>query len=802
MTGLVVVSHSRALARAAVAMAAEMLHGADVRIEVAAGLDETTFGTDATAIAAALEAADDGRGTVVLMDLGSAVISAELALELVAPDVRERAVLCPGPLVEGLVVAAVTAAGGASPTEVAAEAASALAGKRSHLGSAEPDISAAAVAPTVTAAVALTNRHGLHARPAARLVQLARSYDARVLLRNLDTGAGPVPADSLSRVATLGAVEGQRLEVSAAGPEARQAVAALEDLVARRFDEADVAPLSPVAATVGPLPASPGIAIGPAVVAGSQDVTLPDLPPGPVDVERAELDRATATAADEITRLRRSTARGVGEDEARIFDAHLALLDDLGDAARARVEEGASAASAWATAVDVVAGEWDALADPYLRGRAADVRAVGRQVARALLRADDLDLEGEGVLVAGDLTPAEVAGLDLSAIRGIVLAAGSPTGHAAILARSRSIPTVVAAGEQLLTVAPGTVVALDGSTGEVVVDPSPDAVGRLRERQSAQRRVAAAALASASAPATTADGVEILVGANLGSVADALEAGRHGADLAGLVRTEFLYLDRAEPPTVEEQVTVYRSLAEALGGRRLTLRTLDVGGDKPLSYGPHPAEANPFLGVRGLRLALADRRLLLDQLEAVAVVARTTPVSLMFPMVSVLDELLEVRELVDKAFGGDEPDGFRVGIMVEVPAAALKAAAFAPHVDFLSIGTNDLTQYALAAERGNPAVAALGDALDPGVLQLIAAVGAGAAGGPLVAVCGELAADAAAVPLLVALGVRELSVAPSAVPLVKEAVRRSRAADPDLVGRCLGAPGPAEVRAILGGSAG
>jgi phosphocarrier protein FPr len=799
MTGLVVVSHSRVLAEAAVAMAGEMLHGAQVRIEVAAGLDATTFGTDATAIAAALTAADDGTGVVVLMDLGSAVISAELALELVEPAVRDRTVLCPAPLVEGLVVAAVAAAGGASAAAVAAEAMEALAAKQTDLGPAGsgPVAEAPALPAGVSTTVTLTNRHGLHARPAARLVQVAGRYDARLTLRNLDTGAGPVPATSLSRVATLGALEGHRLEVSASGAQADAALAAVADLVARRFDETEPRPAPVAAVGAGPLPASPGIAIGPAVPVATVEPELPDRPARGPEVDRAELAAAIGTARTEIGRLRATMAHAVGEDEARIFDAHLALLEDLDAAARERVDGGASATAAWTSAVEGIAGEWEGLADPYLRTRAADVRAVGRQVALALSGVPSSVIDGDGVLLAADLTPAEVAALDTERIVGIVLAGGSPTGHAAILARSRGIPAVVAAGADVLATEPGTTVALDGTTGQLVLDPAAEVVARLRERQRTERASMQRALASASEPAVTTDGVSVLVGANLGSVEDAEEAARCGADLAGLVRTEFLYLDRTTPPTPAEQIEVYGALGTALGGRRLVLRTLDVGGDKPLSYAAGPVEANPFLGVRGLRLALAERTLLLDQLEAIAAVARQTPVSVMFPMVSTLAELAEVRELVDKAFGGARPDDFRIGIMVEVPAAALKAAAFAPDVDFFSIGTNDLTQYTLAAERGNPAVAALGDPLDPAVLQLVGSVATGAAGGPLVAVCGELAADPVAVPLLVALGVRELSVAPSSVPLVKEAVRRSQAVDAELVRRCLTASGPDEVRAIL-----
>jgi phosphocarrier protein FPr len=363
-------------------------------------------------------------------------------------------------------------------------------------------------------------------------------------------------------------------------------------------------------------------------------------------------------------------------------------------------------------------------------------------------------------------------------VTGVLLAFGSPTSHAAILTRARGIPAVVGLGPAVLDIPDGTPIALDGSTGEVAVDPPAEALAAFRERAAGQAADSARAAARAASPAVTRDGVPVAVGANLGSVADAHAAAAHGADLAGLVRTEFLFLDRDEAPGVAEQEAVYRAIAEALGGRRITLRTLDVGGDKPLRYLPGPAEANPFLGVRGIRHSLAHPGLLADQLLAVVRVAHDAPVSVMFPMVSTVDEVVRARALLDAAVARDgraRPAGLHVGIMVEVPATALKAAAFAPYVDFISIGTNDLTQYALAAERGNAALAALADGCDPGVLRLVDLACRGVAGRAEVAVCGELAADERAVPLLTALGVRELSVPPFAVPAVKEAVRAAGA---------------------------
>ncbi|ODT99377.1 MAG: phosphoenolpyruvate--protein phosphotransferase [Pseudonocardia sp. SCN 72-86] len=812
LVGIVVVSHSRALADAAVALAREMVHDGGPRIEVAAGLDETTFGTDATAIMTAVEAADDGAGVVVLMDLGSAVLSAELALEMLDPDVAAGAVLCAAPLVEGLVAAVVTAAGGADSAGVAAEATDALTAKTAQLGGgpagASTPAAPAADGPTVT--FTLADPHGLHARPASRLVGAVRGLDADVQARNTSTGSDWAPVASLSRLATLGGLVGHVIEVRASGPDA---ATALDRVVEAAADSGltGAARPTPVApqqvrspdAPVRPLGASPGIAVGPARPLRAATFDVDDTPTGDPAAERARLDRARADAAHAIEAVRDRTATTAGADEAAIFDAHLALLDDpdLVDDAHTGIAAGRAAGRAWADAVDNAAARFAALPADYLRARAADVRAVGDEVLRALTGATAPAVTpGDGVLVAADLTPADAAGLDPATVTGVVLAAGSPTAHAAILLRAKGIPAVVGAGAHVLDVVAGTVVAVDGATGEVLVDPTPEQADRFAARAAARAERDRAARARASEPAVTGDGTTVLVGVNAGSAADAAAT---GADLAGLVRTEFLFLGRDDAPGVDEQEAAYREVAAALGGRRITLRTLDVGGDKPLPYVPAPAEANPFLGVRGLRLALRAPELFATQLRAIVRTAHATPVSVMFPMVSTVAELLAARAALDAAIvaeGRGVPAELQVGMMVEVPAAALRAAAFAPHVDFLSIGTNDLTQYALAAERGNDAVAALADPLDPAVLALVAATCRGAGDDVLVAVCGEAAADPAAAALLVGLGVRELSVAAPAVAGVKQSVREI---DVDvaaaLAEQALRAPDAETVRALTAG---
>ncbi len=390
-----------------------------------------------------------------------------------------------------------------------------------------------------------------------------------------------------------------------------------------------------------------------------------------------------------MERSRATAAQRLGPDAAALFEAHLLLLDDDGllEPARAGTRSGRSAEASWVEAVDRAAAAFAGLPDPYLQARAADVRAVGDDVLRALLAgrggsepapdpsAEPAPTGPPAVLVAVDLTPGQVVALDPGRVAGVVLAHGSPTSHAAILLRAAALPAVVGAGEAVLALPEGTVLGLDGATGELVVDPDPAVLTRLRQRAEQLAGSAHRAAAGAHAPARTRDGTVVQVAANVGSSADARLAAASGADLVGLVRTEFLFLDRREAPGVEEQEAAYRELAEAVHGRRLTLRTLDVGGDKPLPYLPAQPEANPFLGLRGLRLSLAVPGLLTDQLLAVVRVAAETPVSVMFPMVSTLAELLAARRALDEAVaraGRGTPRGLQVGIMVEVPAAALQ----------------------------------------------------------------------------------------------------------------------------------
>jgi phosphoenolpyruvate-protein phosphotransferase/dihydroxyacetone kinase phosphotransfer subunit len=824
MIGIVLVSHSHQIAEGAAELARQM-GGEDVRIETAGGLEgpDHAIGTDAVLVQQAIQRAWSDDGVLVLMDLGSAVLSAEMALDLLPEEGRDRIRLTEAPFVEGAVAAAVTARIGASLDEVATEARGALAAKASHLGVETPATPPKASSETgvdaggsATVELEVRTAHGLHARPAASFVRTAASFDADVRVTNLSTGRGPASGRSLNAVAMLGVGRGHRIEVSAAGPQAREAIEALRALADRNFDEEaeeipEAPPPSAVGQAAGPegtfrgLPASPGVALGAVRRFHTPALQVAEDVParGPAE-ERAALDAALEETRRDVSAQRAAIAGRAGAYQAAIFDAHLLLLEDdaLVDAARRSIDAGVPAARAWRDAVNDVARSWESLDDEYQRARAADVRSVGDQVLARLLgvQVPRPRLDDPGILVTADLAPADAASLDPATALGVATAFGGPTSHAAVLARSLGIPAVVGLGEPVLGLAEGTPVALDGDAGRLIVEPAPEVAATLEARRLELERADRTARAEADRPAVTRDGVAIEVAANVGTPDDVPAAVMAGCDGVGLFRTEFLFMERETMPTEEEQEAAYRAAAEALGGRPMIVRTLDAGADKPIPYLNQAPEANPFLGVRGLRLGLERAELLDRQLRAILRVAADHPVRVMFPMVATVEELRRGREAVERARAAVGCDGHvDVGVMIEVPSAALIADRLAAEADFFSIGTNDLTQYTLAAERGNERVAGLADPLHPAVLTLIHRT-AEAALAPerWTGVCGEVAGDPIAAPLLLGLGVRELSMSAPAIPHVKRAVRetdlsRARA----LAERALRAASAAEVRDLV-----
>ena len=669
------------------------------------------------------------------------------------------------------------------------------------------ETAAATAAASALRTLRLPLKHGLHARPAARIADLAKSFDAMVELR---TPEGKT-ASALSPVAMLALTlgHGAELIVAAGGAQAEQAVAAIGDLIASGMGELEpvsgdaspspvLAPEMPLEVPSGPIrgvTAAPGFALAKSFHFGEAPAPKLREHSQGAEEERAALDAARVAVREYL--LPRSTGNDAA---AQVAQAHLAFLDDpalLAEAKRA-ILAGSPADRAWIEAGRGFAAALASAGDRFAE-RIDDLRDVERQILAALHgEALERTVPKGAILVAREILPSELMALGDAGIAGICTAEGGPTSHAAIIAASMGIPMLTALGRGIELIADGTPLILDATDGVVVIDPSAAEQKAAKADQKRREESRAEARARLAEPAVTRDDVHVEVFANLGSVADAVKAVKEGAEGCGLLRTEFLFLDRPTAPDEAEQRATYQGVADALDGRPLIVRTLDIGADKPAPYLPMPAEENPALGVRGLRLGLARPELLATQFRALIGV-NASDLKIMLPMVASADELAKARAILDReaeAMGRPAPP---LGIMVETPAAALIAETLAEHAAFFSIGSNDLSQYALAMDRGNAGTAAGLDALHPAVLRLIrATVQGGKVHDRWTGVCGGVAADPLAVPILVGLGVTELSVPPAAVAEIKQVVRQlDLASAAELAGKACDAPDAFAVRALV-----
>ncbi|MDD2057388.1 phosphoenolpyruvate--protein phosphotransferase [Pseudomonas sp. GD03860] len=640
-----------------------------------------------------------------------------------------------------------------------------------------------------SARIGLANAHGLHARPAKALAQLAKAFEGEIRVRVADSGQPAVSVKSLSKLLSLGARRGQVLEIIAEPSVAADALPALLAAIEAGLGEevealAEVVPqatpeLLPEPVLQAPeagamlqgVPAAPGIASGPAHIQVLREFDYP-LRGESLPIERQRLQQALAAVNSEIAALiQRSQAKAIGE----IFITHQEMLadPDLGDAVDQRLRQGESAPAAWMAVIDAAARQQEALHDALLAERAADLRDIGRRVLAQLCDVAEVAApEQPYVLVMEEVGPSDVARLDPARVAGILTARGGATAHSAIVARALGIPAVVGAGDAVLLIAPGTPLLLDGQRGRLQVAPPADELQRaLAERDRREQRLQQAREHRLE-PAVTRDGHAIEVFANIGESKGIDAVVDQGAEGIGLLRTELIFMAHQQLPDEALQEVEYRRVLDGLGGRPLVVRTLDVGGDKPLPYWPIAKEENPFLGVRGIRLTLQRPQVMESQLRALLRAAESRPLRIMFPMVGQLEEWQQARAMVQRLREEINVGDLQLGIMIEVPSAALLAPVLAREVDFFSIGTNDLTQYTLAIDRGHPSLSAQADGLHPAVLQLIdITVRAAHAHGKWVGVCGELAADPQAVAVLLGLGVDELSVAARSIPEVKAQVR-------------------------------
>ena len=757
--GIVVVSHSSDLARAAVGLALQMVNGPAPHIEIAAGAADDRLGTDAVRVAEAIGAADDGQGVVVIMDLGSAVLNAELALELLPePGIETR--LVSAAFVEGIFAAVISAAAGAELDAVAREAENALHAKAAQLGHMEPPASADVnlARPAIVAKATIVNPDGIHARPAALIVEALTSLGAQVTIAT--EHAAPVSARSPTALMSLGTQAGDVLRIEADGAGADTAVDRIVALVHEGFGELpDVDRPSmevPGSDTLSQQPrgVSPGRVVGPALRMPNL-IVEPDPTARILETERPaaiqRLGRAAAYVAKQL-RSRITAAGGMAELLEAI--ATMATDPDLLSDASSRIRDDGLLPERAVWETFGAAGDALRAAGPRQAERIADLYEVRNQIISALLGRTAPVSPDPGhpyVLVAVDLALTDVAELDAERCLAIVTERGGATSHAAIVARSLGIPAVVGvAGASAIP--DGTLLLVDGSTGDLVMDPSTDQQATAIARRSERDPLVG--------PGGTADGHRVALLANIGSPGDAAAALECGAEGVGLYRTELGFLDRTEQPSVAEQVRAYRSVFATFAGRRVVVRTLDAGSDKALPFLELAEEANPALGVRGFRAAATRPEVLYDQLKAIkeAADAETADVWVMAPMITTLEE---VRSFAQVAHSVDLPI---IGVMIETPAAALQAEQILAEVDFVSIGTNDLAQYTFAADRQSAPLASLNNPWQPALLRMIEMVTrAATVSGKPVGVCGEAAADPLLALVVTGLGISSLSMAPRAL---------------------------------------
>ncbi|WP_035987632.1 phosphoenolpyruvate--protein phosphotransferase [Paraburkholderia caribensis] len=651
---------------------------------------------------------------------------------------------------------------------------------------------ASSVSEEARQTIVLEHAGGLHARPAARAREAARGLDARVEVRFEGRKAA---IESVVGLLGLGAGQGATVEIVGIGAQAGAAVEAVvreltreahgeaEEKPARQLSPAPVAAVSKTGEALAPntlagVCAAPGIAVGKLVRWDDADIDPPETTGNTPAAESRALDKAIAAVDGELNTTVRDASQRGAHGEAGIFAVHRVLLEDptLIDAARDLISLGKSAGFAWREAIRAQIGVLSNVGDALLAERAADLRDIEKRVLRALgySNAAARSLPDEAVLSADEFTPSDLSSLDRKRVTALVMARGGATSHAAIIARQAGIPALVAMGDALHTIADGTQVVVDATAGRLEYAPSALDVERARTERERLAGVREVNRRTSQQAAATSDGRAIEVAANIATLDDASTAVDNGADAVGLLRTELLFIHRQAAPTVDEHRQSYQSIVEALQGRTAIIRTLDVGADKEVDYLTLPPEPNPALGLRGIRLAQVRPDLLEDQLRGLLAVQPVGKVRILLPMVTDVGELLRLRKRIDElAAEAGRTDKIEVGVMIEVPSAALLADQLSKHADFLSIGTNDLTQYTLAMDRCQPDLAAQADGLHPAVLRLVSAAVQGAGKhGKWVGVCGALAGDPLAVPLLVGLGVTELSVDPVSVPGIKARVRK------------------------------
>lgn len=647
---------------------------------------------------------------------------------------------------------------------------------------ARPDVSVSA-----RETVRLDIPDGIHARPAAQIAKRAKTHACAL---NLVNGNKRANARSVAAMMGLGAQYGVDLVIEGSGEGASQAVADLADLIRSGAGDHIRPSMARGDAHEGVIvrsrrehrdgadiflgvAASPGIAVGPVHIHTQQDIEVPDHVESQAE-ERRRLDSALAVVRTDIE-AEAHHARG---EQAAVLSAHAELADDPGlvEAAVERIETGDNAGQAWRWVIAEQARQLKASGDARMAERVDDLRDLENRLLKVLYgdeaEAPAAQLNGV-IVVAEDLLPSQFMRYSNAGLAGLCLTGGGATSHVAILAAAENVPALVALGPDILELKPGAPALVNAAASQLVINPPQAELDAIEEKRRSRREAQSLAALAAGDPARTADDVRIQVMANLASIDDAESALRNGAEGCGLLRTEFLFTNRREAPDQAEQTEVYTAISSCLGNEPLVIRTLDIGGDKPVPFLDLGHEPNPALGLRGIRTLFAHPELMKDQIRAILETSRRRNVHIMVPMVSSPDELVRFRsevrrEALDLGIDTLPP----IGTMVETPASAVIADQIASVADFLSIGTNDLTQYTLAMDRGHTALASQMDGLHPAVIGLIARVGEAAGRAEIPAsVCGGLASDPLAIPILCGLGITKLSAVQGMVGPVKAIVR-------------------------------
>lgn len=804
MVGIVIVSHSKALAESLKDLANQVSKN-KVSIAAAGGIDDESdpVGTDAMKILTAIQDVYSEDGIIIFMDLGSAILSTETALDFIEDSWKEHIHLSSAPLVEGVIAATVQAAAGISLKDILGEAENALLPKQSQLGN-KPNNSTDILQESNTDLInvisetyKLRNSLGLHARPAARIVTTCALFDAEARIRNVTKSGVFVNAKSMNSLITLNAVQGNEVEIETSGPESMQLQSKLGKMFNTNFGES-TAPLvrkslprleeQATARSKGfieGISVAPGFAVGPVK---HYEHTLPTIKKesiSDIETEIGKLHTAIQEAKAEVVVIIEGGTSTISAEDAAIFEAQILLIQDpelLSKVEKRIKEECIAAAFAWRVTLDEFIEIYEAATSgSQLSTRVADLVDVGLRVLEKLTGEtyNTLEVNEPVILITEELNPSDVASIDTQKILAICTTKGSENSHSAILARSLGIPSVFGMGKLIRKIPEGNVVAVDGELGMLYTRPESTFLSEMEKKRADWLEIKVNASRERLEPAKTEDGTLLDVMANVGSLADVYQAIEQGAEGIGLFRTEFVFMTSGNYPSEDDQFAMYSRAAALLDGKPLVIRTIDIGGDKPVPYLNIEKEDNPFLGWRGIRYSLDQAELFKTQLRAILRASTHGNVSVMFPMLSTIDELKRTNSLLDSCkqelSSKNIPYNANIksGIMIEVPAAVTMLDSLLEHTDFISIGTNDLTQYIMAADRTNSRVAELSSHYQPAVIHTIADIVQKAKkAGKNVSMCGEMARDTRLTSVLAGFGLRSFSMSSNGIPEFKWRARK------------------------------